>query len=56
VKLVKMIHGDRSSYTTDTCNDLSRLKDYATAVIRIKPIAVNPHEYSTLAMGVLKMG
>jgi hypothetical protein len=36
VKLLKMIHGNRSSYTTDTCNDLSQSKYCVTAVIRIK--------------------
>jgi uncharacterized membrane protein YeiB len=36
-----MIHSDRSSYTTDTCNDLSRLKDYAIAVIRLKELEVD---------------
>jgi acyl-CoA thioester hydrolase len=40
-----MIHGDRSSYTTDTCNDLSRLKDYATAVIRFMPVLSLQIEY-----------
>jgi hypothetical protein len=42
-----MIHGNRSSYTTDTCNELSGLKDYATAVIRINPSGEAKISYET---------
>jgi hypothetical protein len=43
-----MIHSDRSSYTTDTCNDLSGLKYCATAVIRIKGYSKLPDLVSAL--------